>query len=585
MKNMNIKKIIKNISLSIMATIGLIKQYEITSTGNISNNIFNILILIFVYNLYKKIKNTSKKEKIFSITLSLIISLIQIIGAQLDNYGEILWGINTLIKILLLIPLLYPIIIYSNNTINKIKSKEEIIITNKTKIKTYIIIFAFNIAVLLAVYPGIYGYDAGFQILEFSSNKVQLTSHFSIIFSFILTQCINIGKIVFKSYQTGLALFSIIQIIFMTYIATRITIFSTKKTKNKYILVLSIIFFSLFPLYTIMVVSTAQDTIFGGLFALLIINLIDLQETEKNTKNMIKIALITFLLCTIRNNGYYAILFTIICTFIFIKNKRIIYSLPLLIGIIIYKIYCGPFFSYIKVYKEPAIKEISSIPSQQLARVYNYNYKILTEETLNEYNRFYNNIDNFKYYTYRQSISDPIKSILNENETKNNIKEYITFWIKVGLKDPKNYIEAFLMNNLGIWYPNKNYNDDRMYHPYIEYNMLDAKKWNKDYIEIERNSKFSLYEKILKITIEKNAWKKIPIISSLFTTGTYFILYIYTTVTCIIQKKKKYLIPLSCMCGLYITLFLAPVSLFRYCFPIVILMPVMISMIIEKEKN
>ena len=51
------------------------------------------------------------------------------------------------------------------------------------------------------------------------------------------------------------------------------------------------------------------------------------------------------------------------------------------------------------------------------------------------------------------------------------------------------------------------------------------------------------------------------------------------------KNKKEYLIPLGYLAGIYATIILAPVSLFRYIYPILIVMPIMVSIIIEKEEN
>ena len=371
----------------------------------------------------------------------------------------------------------------------------------------------------------------------------------------------------------------------MTYVATRISLFSYKLSKNKYVLLLSIIFFSLFPLYTIMTVSAAQDTLFGGIFALLIINSIEQYDNIKSKKIFIKIIILSFMLCAIRNNGYYALLVVVVITLLFNKNKRLLSTIPLIIGIVIYKIFTGPIYDYMNVYKESPIREMSSIPSVQLARVYNYNKSILNKDDIKNYTLFYTKLDEFKYYKIDQSISDPIKSILNSTYTEDNLIKYIKFWLKIGFKDPKNYIEAFLLNNLGAWYPGKQYYDIRMFHPYIEYKMMDGKKWNKDYENIERKSKFPLYDKALHLLVERNGWKIIPVVSLVFNLGTYFIIFIYSIGTCIIHKKKKYLVALSAITGLYITIFLAPVALFRYSFPIVVLLPIFVGMILDKEKE
>ena len=158
-------------------------------------------------------------------------------------------------------------------------------------------------------------------------------------------------------------------------------------------------------------------------------------------------------------------------------------------------------------------------------------------------------------------------------------------WASIGVKDPENYVEAFLLNSLGFWYPNKNYNDDRMYHPYIEIEMLDAAKWNPRYVQIKRESKFPIYEKILNITIGKNVWKRIPVISTIFTTGTYFIIFIFLFLLTILRRNFKYMLPISIILGLYATLFLSPVAVFRYCFPIIMASPLMINLILYQKKK
>ena len=585
-RNQIIKNNIKKIIFSLFGTIGIIKTYELTTLSNLSNNIINIFLFILIFNMYKIVQKVQKKENIFSLCFSLILSTIIIIGTQLDLYGEIFWTLSTLLKIFCLIFFILPIVLYSINFFKKIKIKKNIEYTKKIKIITFTIIFLFDFLVFLALYPGIYGYDAGFQILEILDHNVQLTSHFSILFSYLLANCIKLGKLLFNNYEAGLAIYTLIQTTFMTYVSTKISVYIIKKTQNKLLYILTVSFFCVFPLYTIMIISTAQDVIFAGLFALIVLNLIELatnRDYYSKKINLIKLMTLILLLCGIRNNGFYAIIVTIPFIMLFQKNKKILTLLTFVIPLIVYKIYTGPVYNLLNVYIEPSIKEMSSIPSQQLARVYNYNYSILDQEDLNFYNNYYTDLDSFKYYTYRQSISDPIKSVLNTTKTSENINQYVYFWIKIGIKDLENYTEAFLMNNIGTWYPNKNYNDDRMYHPYIEYNMLEAKKWNDKYIVINRKSLFPLYEKILKVLVEKNAWKKIPIISNLFTTGTYFIIFLYTLGLAIIKNKKHYLIPLGCMIGLYATILLAPVSLFRYIFPIILLFPVMISIIIEKE--
>lgn len=584
----NLKNIIPFV-LSFISTLGINGLITITSEQFTNNSfVYFIFFALFLFT-FSKIKILKKGYTIFSIIFSVFLSLVLIIGSQLEFYSEIIWSFATLIKIIALSVSIFPLNYLLLKYVDKFKiQKSDNINYKKIFVITFLIILFFNFLVFLALYPGEYGYDAGFQIMEILEKDVQITSHFSLLFSFILAKVVNLGKVLFGSYQVGFGIYCFLQMTFLSYVATKITVFCTKRIPNKIIYFINILFFSFFPLYTLMSISAAQDSVFAGLFCLIILNVIELIENKDYWKNKLKpisLGILIFLLCLIRNNGFYCILISIPFIFLACKNKKVVVLLIFIIPLFAYKIYSGPVFNILGVTKTDTFREMLSIPSQQFARVYNYNLKVFSKEELKQLKKFYPRIEDFKYYTYRQSIADPTKSVLNNKYVKSNLKDYISLWTSNGVKDPENYVEAFLLNSLGFWYPNKNYNDDRMYHPYIEIEMMDAAKWNPRYVQIKRESKFPIYEKILNITIGKNAWKRIPVISTIFTTGTYFIIFIFLFLLTILRRNFKYMLPISIILGLYATLFLSPVALFRYCFPIIMVSPLMINLILYQKKN
>ena len=584
----NLKNIIPFV-LSFISTLGINGLITITSEQVTNNSfVYFIFFALFLFT-FSKIKILKKGYTVFSIIFSVFLSLVLIIGSQLEFYSEIIWSFATLIKIIALSVSIFPLNYLLLKYVDKFKiQKSDNINYKKIFVITFLIILFFNFLVFLALYPGEYGYDAGFQIMEILEKDVQITSHFSLLFSFILAKVVNLGKVLFGSYQVGFGIYCFLQMTFLSYVATKITVFCVKRIPNKIIYFINVLFFSFFPLYTLMSISAAQDSVFAGLFCLIILNVIELIENKDYWKNKLKpisLGILIFLLCLIRNNGFYCILISIHFIFLSCKNKKVVVLLIFIIPLFAYKIYSGPVFNILGVTKTDTFREMLSIPSQQFARVYNYNLKVFSKEELKQLKKFYPQIDDFKYYTYRQSIADPTKSVLNNKYVKSNLKDYISLWTSNGVKDPENYVEAFLLNSLGFWYPNKNYNDDRMYHPYIEIEMMDAAKWNPRYVQIKRESKFPIYEKILNITIGKNAWKRIPIISTIFTTGTYFIIFIFLFLLTILRRNFKYMLPISIILGLYATLFLSPVALFRYCFPIIMVSPLMINLILYQKKN
>ena len=114
-----------------------------------------------------------------------------------------------------------------------------------------------------------------------------------------------------------------------------------------------------------------------------------------------------------------------------------------------------------------------------------------------------------------------------------------------------------------------------MFHPYIEYKISTPSIFSSDFIEIKRNSKISIIEKYFKEVLNENKWQKIPVISSICSMGNYFVFVLFLIVLILYRKKYKYLIPISIYVGIYITLFLSPVALYRYVYSIVISIPLL----------
>ena len=172
---------------------------------------------------------------------------------------------------------------------------------------------------------------------------------------------------------------------------------------------------------------------------------------------------------------------------------------------------------------------------------------------------------------------DKYKNSLIGERVLQQKKEFIKLYVNIGLKDPKNYIEAFLLGNLGLWYPNKNYYDSRVFLQFGEYNMPydDVIKYTK----LHKDSKLVLYNAFLKKLCLDSSWADIPVISSFFSLGIYFWFLLLSIGVIIIKKKWKLLIPLSSIFGLTLTIVFAPVIVLRYLFPVIITVPILLSLI------
>jgi hypothetical protein len=588
----NKKNILYSILISVLAAFGLFFFFNIlTPSENYNYGFVFIFIFFLLYLLAKEvILNINKRIIIFSFINSFVISTILTIGIQLENFSIIIWSCSTLLKIVLLSFFFFiPISAFYNYCISHTTTvSTNNFISKHYKAISFTVILFFWLLTYLAVFPGVYGYDSGFQYLEFASSSQAVNTRFSIAYSYLFYQIVHLGYTFFKSYVIGFAIYSLLQMMFLVFVASKICTYVYKRTENIIYLVVSILFFALNPLFSVLAVSSSQDPIFAGIFALLILETFKFVESRtyyfSSIKNTLIYIFLLLLLFVSRNNGIYMFIFVV--PFLLFYNKKHILKtfIIILLPIIMLKFYNISTINLFNAEKGNSLQEMFSVPGQQFARAYNYNSENLTEDEKTDLEVLISKFA-LENYPNSQSIADVVKGYTNTNLLKSDPQKYIKLYFSVFKKSPKQFIEAFALNTLGFWNPEKNYYDSRMVHPYLEFYMLEAKKHNPDYIEIQRHSFLPHYEKILEKLVAQNYFSKIPIISSFLKLGTYFTLFITVLIFILYKKSYKYLVPLSYVFGLYITLFLSPVALFRYGFPILLITPVYFNIFFQKKEE
>jgi len=479
-----------------------------------------------------------------------------------------------------------------NGKIEKILSKIE----NKKYIFFIIwgAIFIAWIPGLIAANPGVYGYDSVYQLKYYVTGEFSL--HHPIIHTYLLGFFIvTLGKNIFGSYETGMLLYSIFQMLFMSAVFSIIYTKYIRKRSTAFIRLCILLLFMFFPLNAIMSFSATKDLIFAGLYALMIMQFLMIAENNellKSKKNVICIIITIFFMMTFRSQGKYIFIFGMIFAFFFLRKywkSLIIITLSVLIG---FSIYSGPITKLIGGKKyDKSINEMMSIPCMQLSRAMIKNREELSEEEIELIKEY---VPSYKDYSIFSAISDNMKGSFNRKRFQEKPSEFIKLWTKVGIKCPISYIDAFARITIGLWYPDMNYRDYKAYHPYWEYKMSgeNNKEKLKEYILLERNTPQSMewLSNIYKDITYNNSYQSIPIVSMLFSSGfMVWCVFIYMAI-CIYYCKYKYLCVVSFIIGLWITLLLGPVVLYRYVYPIAVCVPILVVSALdfskkEKENN
>ena len=563
MKKIN-KDIILNLSIviiSFLATYFLKYVINFEEEITYTNSIVSLIVFVSFIYLLKKTFIRENIEKIKSACfLGIMFSTFLVIGNSIDTNSTVEYGnIQVYLAIIFISFMIDALLVQLYKLIEKFekrKNKEKIskLSTNKKQLIAFLIIVVCWIPVFLAAYPGYFCYDAYDEFKGYAFEGI--TTWHSVIHNILLGAIItNIGNAL-HDINIGIAVYTISQMLIVAGCFTYCISFLEKYNTSKIIKIISILYYALFPVIAMFAICSTKDTIFSALAVVSVILAIEaLLDKEKflNSKwNQIKFAIIIFLAIIFRNNAIYAYIPFLIIFTIAMKNKKILISIVSLI--ILYLIYIQIIYNVLQV-SRTYNSEAFSVPLQQIARVYNYNYESLTKEELDT---IYEYTTDKQLKEYLPECSDRIKNLVYLGNM--GYGKFFRLWFEIGLKNPGMYIDSFLENTLGFWYPDTiidgyNKKAPKLYGEETSYFAAMCEPPG------EEDSKIPWLRDIYYNISRYTDINKIPVISMLFSLGAMawglFICIGYN----IYKKRKEIVISLSIIFFLWLTVLLGPMVL------------------------
>lgn len=458
------KKIVWMIA-SILLTIGL--NMSIYVANNLiffdGNQIIWLFLCVFIYIVLKQSNRyQNKRLKVCSISLGVLLAIFQVLGIMtkgnwIENEVIITKQIAffMFVKFISYTLIFYHIIKILFSLLEKIdwkeKKKRDLL---KPSIKTFIIVvILFMVAWLpyfLNYYPGITSYDTNYQLMQ-GYELYKYNNHHPILHTFIITVIVKIGYAITGNYNFGIALCSILQMLFCAITFSFVIYYMGKKDINPIIKIITFLFFAFAPFvpqFSIAIWKDVPFTMFMVWFLIGIIEMIIEEENffKKKIYNVIYIGVI-FGILFFRNNGVYIILLTLPFV-LFWKRKYwkkvlLIFLLP----IICYYVITGPVFSKLNIAKSSP-REMLSIPIQQMARIVKYKSDEIDNkdrELIGQYIKIDEVVEK-----YNPTISDPIKNEFNDGTYLQDKLNLIKLYIKLAIKFPGETMEAFVGNTYRI---------------------------------------------------------------------------------------------------------------------------------------
>lgn len=544
----------------------------------------------------KEILEIIKERKFKYISFFWIIISIQfVIGNNLQTKGYLINDLPdfliSLLKIIffsiLFILLHYCILelskkVKENKTVEK-KEVKEVKYKKCRWLIYFLIIFICWIPTVLAFYPGNIGYDGGYQIGDYYfKNKLQ---HHPILITKLYTTFYVIG-IMIKSPTTGMFLFSLFQMAFMALVFSYTVKFIEDETQKKWVRNISILFYALFPYNQLLSITTTKDVIFAGLVLVFIIHLYKMTKEKYKFSDYIFLLIIGVLMLLSRNNAIYTLKISLpFIILVLIKDKKNIIKVTsvFLLIIIIYQNINNYLYKSITEESDEGNLRIS-VFSQAVGKVAKDKEEELTEEEKEKISYYFNDYKKLGQ-VYQINIADSTIKMVNGKNINENKKEFFKFIIELGKKYPMTYIESFLNTIRGYWYiQDVSFSEISIYNHPGAIELYDYGIARGEY-RVIHDSKLPKLKEFYKNMFCLNYYQKIPVLYIIFQPAIYFYTVLAFLLYEIYKNEKSKLVIAVFLFTFYASCYLAHCSIIRYMYPVMVSMPFVLSLVLEKQEK
>lgn len=404
---------------------------------------------------------------------------------------------------------------------------------------------------LLTYWPGLLFTDTLSSLNQIFG--APLSNHHPIVFTLTMKLCIQIASIIGLSRTSGIALYTILQMVFMAICLGYIAVWFIERLGiRKQFIWLMVAIFGISPYIATYSIALWKDPVFSCCICIICVILADAVLSGEGVVSKLQIAALCILSLAamlFRNNGVYIVLALVLLltAACIVSNLRkqsfrcVPILIPLCISLAAYLVISGPVYSALHVIPTEKVESLG-IPLNQMARVAALNGDMSGSDRA--YMDSLLPLDQYKD-KYRPTCTDMLKwdPEFNSEPLSNN---FWAHWISMMIRNPKVYFEAWEMQTCGYWtvnVPVAVQNNSNIYggvprNVYPEYNI--------GYDITSKN--------LLRFDNIRNA---LPLSSYSISGGLVFWILIFTCTILVLNKKWKWILPIIPLLLLYGTLFIA----------------------------
>lgn len=438
---------------------------------------------------------------------------------------------------------------------------------------TFVLCVLFDLPYFLYEYPGIISPDGVNQIMQIVGVS-PWSNHHPVAHTLVISLFYHLGRLFTEDISTAISFYTLFQMLFLAFCCSVAMRTIRQFSRRLCVLIPCMLFFSVLPFMNVFSVYVLKDSFFSGVFLLFCCSLLRLlqdcgESIRKSITGWIVFGILSFSICLLRSNGWYA--FLVMAPFLIagMKGQRKKLLLTILPVILLAGILRGPVMRAAGV-RQPDTIESLCVPLQQVSRVL-ADKKEISEEQKELLSQVVD-LDAVPAL-YNAGFADNMKELVragHEEYLDGHKAEFFRLWLDLGRRYPGIYLSALADLTEGYWFPENNY----------ETVTIDGIFGND--IGLSWQPKLGgPFVKFKEISLKLGTF--VPVYSLLWSAGTYTWLLVICAALLLEMNKtraagqKGLLLFLPCF-ALLLTLFIAvpSASEFRYELPVVMASPLFI---------
>ena len=567
-------KLLKQILAFIFATIS-VNVFQLMSSNFLGTTII-LFILFFFYSFVLKSINFDKRTVVFSLLLAFVYTGLNLLGDIVINDLVITFSfIIDIIGNFILLSFICLFLFSKVENLIKVNCnfsfKFNVYKIKKFKFLVMMILLICYIPVFIASFPGVFAYDAPHQVTQFITSNIG--NNQPVVSSLFIYSIMSLGKFLFSSWEGGLTLFIIVQMIICFYIIAYFLDFLRKEKVNPIIIIITFFFFALFPVNHLFMVNAGKDVLFSYLFLFFVITIVEMFKDKesffRSKSKIIKLIILSLLILFWRNNMIYVFIITALIYLIVLKEYRLKWFVFMIVTIVPYFIVTGPIYNSLGIINSNT-REMMSIPAQSIVNIYIDNFDNISgnDKKMIKYYFGTKNVEKLRGI-YNPFNGDNTKISINNVHLLKNTGDFLKLFLSLSFKYPVSFLEAFLSNTLGYWYPNVNFPNDLVYpQKYIEYT-------NSTYEVEMMTERYDFIPVLSNYYLDLGEGRGVSMLGPfafLGNMGLILWIYLFFVAYSIYKKRYKVLLYLVPLALLFATNLLGPVVIFRYVYYLLISM-------------